>query len=151
MNKIYYRESTPKDITSLARIRSINSGSEEYWQNRISGYLNGTHHPQQALGPRIIYVAVTDGEVCGFIAGHLTTRHGCDGELQWIDVLERYRRVGVASQLLRVLAKWLVANGAAKVCVDVGNALARRFYSSNGAEDLDENWMIWNDIGKILP
>jgi len=96
MNKIYYRESTPKDITSLARIRSINSGSEEYWQNRVSGYLNGTHHPQQALGPRIIYVAVTDG-------------------------------------------------------VDVGNALARRFYSSNGAEDLDENWMIWNDIGKILP
>jgi hypothetical protein len=42
--------------------------------------------------------------------------------------------------------------GAKRICVDVdpANAVARRFYTRNGAEHLNEHWMVWNDIGKLL-
>ncbi|HEY0433326.1 MAG TPA: GNAT family N-acetyltransferase, partial [Chitinophagaceae bacterium] len=79
-------------------MRSINGGSEAYWMHRLSGYLAGTHNPQQALPPRILYVASIEEQIVGFIAGHLTKRHACAGELQWIDVLEHHRRSGIASE-----------------------------------------------------
>ena len=33
-----------------------------------------------------MYVTTNEDEVVGIIAGHLTRRFGCDGELEWIDV-----------------------------------------------------------------
>jgi hypothetical protein len=36
--------------------------------------------------PRVSYVAFEQGLIVGFIAGHLTRRYGCDGELEWINV-----------------------------------------------------------------
>ncbi|MDE3155760.1 MAG: GNAT family N-acetyltransferase [Acidobacteriota bacterium] len=69
-------------------------------------YLQGRHHPQQALAPRVAYVAVREGAVIGYIAGHLTRRHGCKGEVQYLYVTPAHRRIGVAAALLRQLAEW---------------------------------------------
>jgi ribosomal protein S18 acetylase RimI-like enzyme len=88
----------------------------------------------------------------GFVAGHLTARHGCHGELEWINVIRERRRDGVASQLLRLLARWFFQQGAFRVCVDVNpaNPEALAFYMRNGAERLNENWLVWNDIRIVM-
>ena len=98
-------------------------------------------------------VAEQDEEVIGFIAGHLTRRFHCDGELQWINVSSAQRRQGVATQLLRELADWFASNNAHRVCVDVQprNAAARAFYTRHGAEPLNSHWLVWPNIVEAMP
>jgi ribosomal protein S18 acetylase RimI-like enzyme len=152
MPVLEYREANKSDIQGMSRIRAKNWGTEEYWNARIESYVDCKLHPQHALMPRVIYVASVEYNIVGFIAGHLTKRYVCDGELQWIDVIEEHRRSGVASKLLRLLAAWFVAQNAYKICVDVDpdNITARRFYKRNGAEDLNKHWLVWNDINIVL-
>jgi len=152
MSAIHYRKAGTSDVPALAQIRSIDWGSEEYWRARISGYMNGELHPQKALAPRIVYAAFQGGLAVGFIAGHLTRRYECDGELEWLNVTPAHRRTGVASELLLLLAAWFVEENAHKVCVDVdpANKVARRFYTHHGAGDLNPHWMVWKDIGMVL-
>jgi predicted GNAT family acetyltransferase len=138
---IQYRAATDLDIPGV-----------DFWPDRVTGYLNLTHHPQKALATRIIYVA-TDGEqVIGFIAGHLTQRYNCDGELQWINVVDEHRGTGVASSLLKLLAQWFIDQKARKVCVnaDAENPTAHRFYRRYGATVLNPHWLVWKDIGVAL-
>jgi GNAT superfamily N-acetyltransferase len=148
--KMQYREANKSDINTIAQIRANEWGTAEYWNTRISGYMDCTHHPQQALMPRIIYLAIENETIVGFIAGHLTKRYECDGELEWIDVIREYRRNGIASELVRLLAKWFIEQNAFKICIDPGNITARQFYAKNGAEPLNEHWMVWKDINVVL-
>jgi len=113
-------------------------------------YLAGEHHPQQALLPRVMWIAAEDESPIGYVAGHLTRRFGCDGELQWIYVVPEHRRTQVASKLLCLLAEWFLEHGARRVCVDVGNDEARPFYRRHGAVALNRHWVVWNDIGGVL-
>lgn len=150
MENIIYRQVSAEDFIQLAKIRALRSGSIEYWEDRIRNYSLGLINPQQALLPRIIYVAVYNERVVSFIAGHLTTRFNCDGELQWIDTLPEFQHKGIASHLVKQLAAWFINNNVYKVCVDPGNELARNFYAKNGATDLNDHWMFWNDIRMIV-
>ena len=113
-------------------------------------YLAGTHHPQQALLPRMLWMASAGPSPIGYVAGHLTRRFGCDGELQWIYVVPEHRRAQVASTLLRALATWFLGQGARRVCVDIGSDDARPFYSRHGAVEMNRHWMVWDDIGVVL-
>jgi ribosomal protein S18 acetylase RimI-like enzyme len=149
MSNIEYRESTSEDILFLAEIRARNSATEEYWYDRISGYLKFTVNPQMAFKPRIIYVAHDDNVIVGFIAGHLSHRFECDGELQWIDVVQEYRKVGIASELVKKLARWFIDQNSLKICVDPGNDIAINFYKKNGAGFLNEHWLFWKNISMI--
>jgi len=154
MHNVQYREVNEQDIRSIAKIRAVEWGTEEYWNTRITGYINNINkelNPQQALAPRIIYVAVNNDTVIGFIAGHLTTRYECEGELEWINTVPEFRRHGIASQMLRILAKWFIEHQAYKVCVDPGNDVARKFYYKNGATKLNKHWMMWENIRTALP
>lgn len=143
---IHYREVTPDDIAELAKIRAAEWESEEYWIRRISGYLNCELHPQHALLPRIIYVATDADKIVGFIAGHLSRRFECDGELEWINVIHNYRRRGIAEGLLKQLASWFIKNHAFKICVNGSGP----FYSNHGAKELNTHWMIWDDIRQLI-
>jgi GNAT superfamily N-acetyltransferase len=147
---IDYREATEDDIPSLSRLRSLGWGEIDYWIPRITAYMDGTSNPQKALPERIIYVAMDGEKVIGLIAGHLTRRFDCDGELEWIDVDTEYRRKGIASELVKILAKWFAGQGAKKICVDPGNENARKFYAANGAGNLNQHWMYWEDISAVL-
>ena len=151
MGYLLYRRSERTDIPGMARIRSCEWGNLEYWENRISGYLDGALSPQRALAPRVCYVAVDQSAVVGFVAGHLTRRYDCDGELEWINVSSERRRSGIASELIHLLASWFVRQQAFRVCVDVDptNEAARAFYIRHGAEKLNDHWLVWNDIRKI--
>jgi len=149
---VLYRLAEKSDIPAMARIRAAEWETEEYWRGRISSYLDGELHPQQALMPRVSYLALEGESLVGFIAGHLTRRYACDGELEWINVVPERRGTGVASELLRLLAAWFVEQKASRVCVDVqpANTTARRFYTRHGAENLNSNWLVWNDIKIVL-
>jgi hypothetical protein len=91
------RKAELSDVPGMARLRANHWGSEEYWQERIPLYLTGQLHPQQALESRKGFVCVDGEEVVGLIAGHLTRRFGCDGELEWISVSPAYRGQDIAS------------------------------------------------------
>lgn len=148
--QIEYCIAIESDILSLAHLRTLNRGTVEGWAPYIKGYMDGMTSPRKALAPRIVYVAVDGEKVVGWIAGHLTNRLGCDGELQWIDVATEYRRKGIASELVKVLAKWFAEQGAKKICVDPGNDDSRKFYAANGAADLNQHWMYWEDITVLI-
>ncbi|MBS1527190.1 MAG: GNAT family N-acetyltransferase [Bacteroidetes bacterium] len=144
--EIRYRIATETDIPSLAGLRALTRGTVEGWAPYIAGYMEGINNPQKALAPRAVYAAMDDEKVVGWIAGHLTKRLGCDGELQWIDVAPEYRRKGIASELVKLLAGWFAGQNASKICVDPGNDDSRKFYAANGAENLNQHWMYWEDI-----
>jgi ribosomal protein S18 acetylase RimI-like enzyme len=149
---IAYRKACIGDAGELSKLRGNDLGERLYWENRISGYLRGEHHPQKALKERVIFLAEDNGAVVGFVAGHLTKRYDCEGELQWIDVLPAYRRNAIASQLLRLLAKWFTKMNALSVCVNVSpeNVAGQGFYRSHGAQDLNRHWLLWPDIQVVL-
>lgn len=144
-----YRVVERDDVSVLARLRREGEGGGGS-EGRMTRYLAGEHHPHQALLPRIMYMA-TDGDApTGYIAGHLTERFGCDGELQWIYVVENYRGTEVALELLILLAAWFTEHKAHRICVDVGSERSRNFYRRHGAEDFKPHWLVWNDIGTVL-
>ena len=149
---IEYRQADESDIPAMAAIRAVEWGTEEYWRMRIRGYMRCELHPQQALRSRIIYVALQNSLIVGFIAGHLTKRYECDGELEWINTIAQQRQVGVASALLRLLAAWFIEQNAVRVCVDVDpdNPVARNFYMKHGAIELNKHWLVWIDIKQVL-
>jgi ribosomal protein S18 acetylase RimI-like enzyme len=97
-----------------------------------------------------MWLAMEEGTPIGYVTGHLTRRFGCEGELQWIYVVPEYRGTPIATELLCLLATWFVEQGARRVCVDVGNERARRFYRRHGADNLNEHWLVWNDISAVL-
>jgi GNAT superfamily N-acetyltransferase len=152
MCTVHYRLANESDVPAMARIRAAEWETEEYWRVRISRYLNRELHPQQALMPRVSFVALEGDSLVGFIAGHLTRRYACDGELEWINVVPERRGSAVGSELLRLLATWFAEKKAARVCVDVdpANMTSRRFYLRHGAENLNEHWLVWNDIKVVL-
>jgi ribosomal protein S18 acetylase RimI-like enzyme len=152
MNVILYRKANDADIIPMAQIRDHEWGTENYWITRIGGYMRGEHHPQHALMPRIIFVAEDKEKIIGFIAGHLTTRLGCNGELEWINVIPEYRKTGVASELLYHLAKWFVEQNSTKVCIDVAaeNIPAQKFYRKHGAKNLNNHWLFWEDMTVVM-
>lgn len=152
MTDISYREATHADVHAMAKIRSAIWESTEYWTERIESYMAGNNNPQDALPGRQLFVATKDNVVIGFTAGHLSTRYGCQGELQWINVEPDYHRHGIATALVRMLAGWFVKQNAHHICTDVdpGNIIARAFYQHLGADNLSQHWMAWTDIGVML-
>jgi GNAT superfamily N-acetyltransferase len=148
MQQLEYRQASAKDVPGMAEVRAGDWGSEEYWRERIAQYIAGESGPQRALAQRVAFVCLEGGRVVGLIAGHLTRRFNCDGELEWISVRPQYRGHGIASQLFLCLVEWFAARDAHRVCVDVepSNAVARRFYAGHGATDLKPSWMVWDDI-----
>ncbi len=148
-----YRPFQSADLPGVAAIRAREWESQQYWEERIAGYLAGRRNPQYALAPRACFVAEENGQITGFAAGHLTTRYSCQGELEWINVLPEHRSRGIASALLRSLAGWFAEQGAHRVCVDVDptNTVARAFYEKHGAEPLNRHWLVWTAIRMLSP
>lgn len=156
-----FREATSADFAAIAasRAQDPDAGPAD---DRTGRYLAGEHHPGHALDARVGYVAlkvygdsIQGGAevVAGYIAGHLSTRFGCDGELQYLWVDPAYRRTGLASTLLAMLAQWFADHDARSVCVDVvpENQRARAFYAAHGASPLNPNWLVFHDITTLVP
>lgn len=147
---ILYREASESDVAAMAESRSgdVAAGPAD---ERMADYFAGKHHPRYALEPRKGFVATDGDSIVGYVAGHLTKRFGCEGELQYLYVAPAYRRQGIARALIGRLGKWFVRNGARRVCVNVDakSPGARELYSSLSATDLRPYWMEWRDIGTL--
>ena len=151
MSAIECREADLADVDELARIRATEWGTQPYWRTRISAYMRGELHPRESLPPRVVLLASANDIILGFIAGHLTRRFGCEGEVEWLNVVPARRRTGVAAALFHALATWFGSRQARRVCVDVNphNAPARAFYRHHGAQDLNPHWLVWPDITAV--
>jgi GNAT superfamily N-acetyltransferase len=148
LDRVWCREATSADVAAMAacRLADADSGPAD---ERMTAYFAGLHHPQQALLPRTGYVALAEGAVIGYIAGHLTRRYGYDGEVQYLYVAPKHRRRGVASALLRLLFRWFQEQGVARICVNanIDSPAAVPFYVSQGASALNRYWYVWEDAG----
>ena len=87
---IRFQIATSADVSAMAACR-LNDPAAGPADPRMAAYFDGEHHPQQALPSRVGYVALVPEGVIGYIAGHLTTRHGCDGEVQYLFVAPEFR------------------------------------------------------------
>jgi GNAT superfamily N-acetyltransferase len=148
MTELLIRAVASHDVAAVAALRTeLEEGGAS--AERMSRYLAGEHHPQFALPPRGMWAADVGGAPVAFIAGHLSRRFDCDGELQWLYVVPVRRRTGIASQLLFRLATWFASSGAQRVCVNASAPPARTFYARHGATEVDAHWMVWEDIGAV--
>src|SRR3981081_1653518 len=64
------RPAEDADVSATAAIRTQQWGAKAFWTDRITWYLRGEHSPQQALAGRAAFVAVDEGKLVGFVAGH---------------------------------------------------------------------------------
>jgi ribosomal protein S18 acetylase RimI-like enzyme len=152
MDTVLVRPARAEDVPAMARLRAASGWDGGAGESTMRRYLSGEHHPQQARASRAAFLAESADQLVGFIAGHLTTRFGCEGELQWLLVAPAHRGGPAAAALLAALAAWFEAAGAARVCVNVApkNIQGRRFYARHGAEELSEYWMVWPAIGAAV-
>src|SRR6185295_8364140 len=143
-----FRVATSADVPAMeaCRVGDVDAGEPDW---RMAAYLDGRHHPGQALAPRTGFLALDDEHVVGYIAGHLTRRLRCQGELQYLYVAQSYRRSGVARTLVRKLADWFLPQGAQRVCVNAADDSAAEFYRRIGAVDLKPHWLVWDDIQSV--
>jgi len=149
MPSVQYRRAKTFDVPGLAELRGEDEAGGAS-ADRMSRYLAGHHHPRHALPPRAMWLAAHRDVPIGYVAGHLTRRYQCDGELQWLYVVPPHRGLGIATRLVSLLAEWFVQQGAVRVCVDVGDDRARPFYRRLGAIDLNPHWMVWDDISHVV-
>lgn len=149
MAPLLIRALGPHEVPAVAALRLPHEEGGASAE-RMTRYLAGEHHPQMALAPRGMWAADVDGAPVAFIAGHLSQRLECDGELQWLYVSAAHRRTRIASQLLRRLAAWFADSGALRVCVNASEATARQFYGRHGATPIDEHWMVWTDMHRSV-
>ena len=138
-------------MPGMASIRAAEWETQEFWEHRIGAYLRSESFPQEALALRTAWVAEHGEQIVGFVAGHLTRRFDCDGELEWINVAREYRGARIASRLMAVMLDWFVQQNAPRVCVNVAlqNATARALYAKHGAVELKPHWMVWGDVRQV--
>ena len=117
--------------------------------HRWKAYIRKEHHPRDAKDPRIVYIASINGEIVGFVAGHLTERLGLEGELRSIYVLLKHQGWGLGTQLVIALAKWFKEWDATEVCVDHKNG-SEGFYIKLGAKFNDHGWLMWDNFLDVL-
>jgi GNAT superfamily N-acetyltransferase len=103
--------------------------------------------PAGAKHQRQVLMATVGGSAVGYIAGHLSSRHGMDAEIQSFYVLLEHQRKGFGSTLLSAFSVWVTEMSLFRVCVGIASENPyRAFYTKHGAQYLNEHWMYWSDI-----
>ncbi|WP_295793661.1 GNAT family N-acetyltransferase [Mucilaginibacter sp.] len=113
---------------------------------RWNTYFNG-QSPASAKQQRVVYKAIIDGKIVGYIAGHLTTRYEKDAEIQSFYILKEYQRKGIGAKLLTEFLGWLQTQRATSLCVGIDSTNPyQAFYLKQDAGYLNPHWMFWDDI-----
>jgi GNAT superfamily N-acetyltransferase len=148
---VSFRVATSADVPAMVACHVTDDGVIPY-DPRMAAYLDGKSHPQQALPQRVGYIAFAESAVIGYIAGHLTTRNDCAGEVEYLFVSPKYRRRRIGTMLLRLLATWFTEQGARRVCAPIANDSppeAKPFYEHAGAAPLRRFWYGWEDVSVV--
>ena len=68
MATLHYQRAAPTDVSAVAHLpRDGEAGGAD--EDRMSRYLAGEHHPQQALPPRAMWIVTDGASPIGYIAG----------------------------------------------------------------------------------
>lgn len=118
-------------------------------QHRWHTYFN-QETPVSAKPQRIVYKAIKEGEIVGYIAGHLTTRYNKDAEIQSLYVLKSEQRNGIGSLLFKKFAAWLDKHGAESLCTGIFPENPYLvFYLKYGGMHLNPHWIYWDDLSLL--
>jgi ribosomal protein S18 acetylase RimI-like enzyme len=116
------------------------------WQN----YISGGSSPQKAKVERVVFKALIDEKMVGYIAGHLTERYGKEAEIQSFYILIEHQRMGIGSKLLAQFLDWLAAYGVGSLCVGIDGANPyQQFYLKYGGAHLNPHWIFWDDLAVL--
>ena len=75
------------------------------------------------------------------------------GEVQYLFVSPKFRRRGIATELIRLMAQWFDSQKVGNVCVALANDSppeAKPFYESVGAVPFKKFWYAWPNIDVVL-
>lgn len=126
---------------------------ESYVSNRLdrwAGYMTGESSPQHARPERVVFKACLRDEIVGFIAGHLTTRHERDAEIQACHVRAEYQHLGVDERLLLRFLTWARQREARSLCAEVApDSRYRELFGRYQGRDLGRHWICWDDAGLL--
>jgi ribosomal protein S18 acetylase RimI-like enzyme len=148
-----YRQATSADVPAMAACR-LSDPAAGRADERMAAYFQGTYSPGDVIpgSPRTGFVAFDGDEMVGYIAGHHTTRMHADAEIEYLFVAPSHRRRGVATELVRLQARWFVESGAINVIVnaDPDSPGATELYLACGANVINRHWLRWNDITAVV-
>ncbi|MCR8561260.1 GNAT family N-acetyltransferase [Mucilaginibacter sp. BJC16-A38] len=103
--------------------------------------------PASAKPERVVYKAVIDDQIIGYIAGHLTGRYDKDAKIQSFYVLRDRQRSGAGTLLLKNLLSWLATHNVQSLCVGIEpDNPFQAFYLKYGGVHLNPHWICWDDI-----
>jgi len=117
--------------------------------NRWVTYFKGTS-PQTSKRARIVYKAMSQDRIVGYLAGHLTTRFNLDAEIQSFYILKSHQRQGLGTTLLKQFAAWLQSNHATSLCVGIApENQYKAFYLKHKGQYINDHWIYWADINEL--
>jgi GNAT superfamily N-acetyltransferase len=112
---------------------------------RLRNYMTGRASPRWARQERIVFKVCVDGSIVGYIAGHLTTRHGMDAEIQSLYVLRDYQRAGIGRRLLLQFTEWAIQHEVKTICAGIDPNRDPSFYLKYGGRYVNPCWVYWPD------
>ena len=116
---------------------------------RWNTYFNG-QSPASAKHERVVFKAVIDDDIIGYIAGHLTSRYEQDAEIQSFYIFKQQQRKGVGSKLLESFLNWLITQNAKSLCVGIAPENPyQAFYLKYGGQYLNPHWICWDDVNAL--
>ncbi|MBW4891254.1 GNAT family N-acetyltransferase [Mucilaginibacter sp. HMF5004] len=148
---------TTADIDELTKVE-IESKLKSFYDNdevgishAIQGYRWQTYFdaqtPASAKPERVVYKAVLNGHIIGYVAGHLTTRYEKDAEIQAFYLLKEQQRKGYGTKMLAHLLDWFKQFNVKSVCVGIDKDNPyQQFYLKHGGEHINEHWIGWDDV-----
>jgi GNAT superfamily N-acetyltransferase len=148
---------TKTDIEELTRVE-IESKLKSFYDNdelglshSIQGYRWETYFaaqtPASAKPERVVYKALLDGEIIGYVAGHLTTRYDKDAEIQALYLLKEQQRKGFGTKMLAHLLDWFKQHSVKSICVGIDKDNPyQQFYLKHGGTHINEHWIGWDDM-----
>ena len=138
MSRIKVRPIQEGDVERIIHIDRRVTGEDKsgFWRGMLGAYLLGKGDIRDSLAPSLCQVAVSDGEVVGFMVGDVQSyQFGIPrcGRIVTVGVDPDCRRKGIATELARSLLEEFKRFGAPKVLclVKPGDPL-REFFEALG-------------------
>ncbi|WDF78644.1 GNAT family N-acetyltransferase [Mucilaginibacter sp. KACC 22773] len=106
--------------------------------------------PASARPQRVIFKAIDQDRMVGYLAVHLTSRYDKDAEIQSFYVLKEYQRRGIGTALLKEVASWAMNLNAKSLCVGIAPENPyQQIYLKYGGTFLNPHWIVWDDINLL--
>lgn len=128
---------------------TINEAYAVNHEHRLRGWQTyfAAQTPVSAKPERIVYKALENNNIIGFIAVHLTARYNLDAEIQTFYVLKPYQRKGIGRKLLSEAMKWISKFKAESLCVGIfPENPYKTFYLKYGGKYLNPHWIYWDKM-----